>query len=75
MLKLIGRTLNDFYVLVMIIFLLFNFLSIPYVFAVLEFFITEETRWMIEIIFDESAEQLRRPLVASDNLLGLVFCE
>lgn len=38
-------------------------------------FITEETRWMIEIIFDESAEQLRRPLVASDNLLGLVFCE
>lgn len=38
-------------------------------------FITEETRWMIEIIFDESAEQLRSPLVASDNLLGLVFCE
>lgn len=37
MLKLIGRTLNDFYVLVMIIFLLFDFLSIPYVFAVLEF--------------------------------------
>lgn len=30
---------------------------------------------MIGIIFDESAEQLRRPLVASDNLLGLVFCE
>lgn len=70
MLKLIGRTLNDFYVLVMIIFLLFNFLSIPCVFAVLEFLSR-----MIEIIFDESAEQLRSPLVASDNLLGLVFCE
>lgn len=61
MLKLIGRTLNDFYVLVMIIFLLFDFLSIPCVFAVLEFL--------------SPRRQDGSPLVASDNLLGLVFCE